>query len=92
MREEHFGMAPAELARAGVIVWVPRGGGQMEIVGNEPALMYESEEDAAHKIRAVLADSELQEKLRAGLSTRAERFSTERFVREVREIVNAFTG
>ena len=92
MREEHFGMAPAELARAGVIVWVPRGGGQMEIVGNEPSLMYESEEDAAHKIRAVLADSELQEKLRAGLSTRAERFSTERFVREVREIVNAFTG
>ena len=33
MREEHFGMAPAELARAGCIVWVPRGGGQMEIVG-----------------------------------------------------------
>ena len=38
MREEHFGMAPAELARAGCIVWVPRGGGQMEIVGHEPAL------------------------------------------------------
>ena len=33
MREEHFGMAPAEMARAGAIVWVPRGGGQMEIVG-----------------------------------------------------------
>ena len=36
MREEHFGMAPAEMARAGVIVWVPNGGGQMEIVGDEP--------------------------------------------------------
>jgi glycosyltransferase involved in cell wall biosynthesis len=23
MREEHFGMAPAEMARAGAIVWVP---------------------------------------------------------------------
>ena len=42
MREEHFGMAPAELARAGAIVWVPRGGGQMEIVGHEPALMFDS--------------------------------------------------
>lgn len=90
MREEHFGMAPAELARAGVIVWVAKGGGQMEIVGHEPALMYESEEDAAHKISAVLADSGLQERLRAGLSTQAERFCTDRFVREVREIVNAF--
>ena len=35
MREEHFGMAPAEMARAGAIVWVPRGGGQTEIVGGE---------------------------------------------------------
>ena len=26
-------MAPAELVRAGVIVWVPDGGGQVEIVG-----------------------------------------------------------
>ena len=90
MREEHFGMAPAELARAGVLVWVPRGGGQMEIVGHEPALMYESEEDAARKISAVLADSKLQDRLRAGLSIQAERFATDRFVREVREIVNSF--
>jgi glycosyltransferase involved in cell wall biosynthesis len=51
MREEHFGMAPAEMARAGAIVWVPRGGGQMEIVGREGALMYESDQDAVEKIR-----------------------------------------
>ena len=50
MREEHFGMAPAEMARAGCIVWVPRGGGQMEIVGREPVLMYDSEDDAVEKI------------------------------------------
>ena len=62
----------------------------MEIVGHEPALMYESEEDAARKISAVLADSKLQDRLRAGLSIQAERFATDRFVREVREIVNSF--
>ena len=38
MREEHFGMAPAEMAAAGMLVWVPAGGGQTEIVGDEPAL------------------------------------------------------
>ena len=92
MREEHFGMAPAELARAGVIVWVPRGGGQMEIVGNEPALIYDAEEDAAAKITTVLGDPAAQERLRHGLAARAHLFSTDRFVREVREIVSAFPG
>jgi glycosyltransferase involved in cell wall biosynthesis len=92
MREEHFGMAPAEMARAGIIVWVPTGGGQMEIVGNEPALMYASDEDAIHKITEVLGNAGLQERLRAGLSTRSEMFSTERFMREVREIVKSFAG
>ena len=92
MREEHFGMAPAEMARSGVIVWVPQGGGQMEIVGNEPSLMYDSEEDAAAKITSVLGDPARQERLRQGLEARAGLFSTDRFVREVREIVSAFPG
>lgn len=90
MREEHFGMAPAELARAGVIVWLPKGGGQVEIVGDEPALMYESEDEAAGKIAAVLADPAAQDRLRHGLAARAGMFSTDRFVREVREIVASF--
>lgn len=90
MREEHFGMAPAEMARAGIIVWVPKGGGQVEIVGQEPALMYDSEVDGAARITAVLADPAAQQRLRASLAARAEMFSTDRFVREVREIVSAF--
>ena len=92
MREEHFGMAPAEMARSGVIVWVPNGGGQMEIVGYEPALMYASEDDAAAKISAVLADPVAQARLGGALAARAARFSTDRFVREVREIVATFQG
>lgn len=87
MREEHFGMAPAEMARAGMIVWVPKAGGQMEIVGREPALMYDTEEEAAARITAVLADPPTLERLRVQLATHSEIFSTERFVREVREIV-----
>lgn len=89
MREEHFGMAPAELARAGCIVWVPRGGGQMEIVSHEPALMYDSDDDAASKIVRTLTDDSEQARLRAVMSA-AERFSTAHFVSQVREIVAAF--
>src|SRR5262249_15639798 len=44
MREEHFGMAPAELVRAGALVWLARGGGPVEIVGDEPSLLYDAGE------------------------------------------------
>ena len=92
MREEHFGMGPAELARAGVIVWVPRGGGQMEIVGQEPALMYESDDDAVQKISATLASASEQQRLRDKLASISEQFSTARFMEQVRAIVNEFQG
>lgn len=89
MREEHFGMAPAELARAGCIVWVPRGGGQMEIVDREPALMYDTEDEAVEKIVRTLNDPAEQERLR-GVLRGSERFSTAHFVERVRAIVNDF--
>jgi len=91
MREEHFGMAPAELARAGCIVWVPRGGGQMEIVGEEPALMFDSDSDAVAKIVKTLDDPVEQARLRSVLEA-TERFSTTQFVRQVRDIVDEFEG
>jgi glycosyltransferase involved in cell wall biosynthesis len=92
MQEEHFGMAAAELARAGVIVWVPRGGGQMEIVGHEPALIYESDDDAVQKISATLANAAEQQRLREKLASTTEQFSTARFMEQVRTIVNEFEG
>lgn len=92
MREEHFGMAPAELARAGAIVWVPRGGGQMEIVGREPALMYDTDEDAVRKILATLASPSEQQRRRDQLASTSEQFSTANFIRQVRAIVDEFEG
>ena len=64
MREEHFGMAPAEMVRAGMIVWVPNGGGQVEIVGNDPRLVYESDEQAIDQIVQVLGNPDEQRRLR----------------------------
>lgn len=85
-------MAPAEMARAGVIVWVPHGGGQMEIVGREPALMYESDDDAVQKISATLASPSEQQQLREKLASISEQFSTARFMQQVQTIVNEFQG
>jgi glycosyltransferase involved in cell wall biosynthesis len=90
MREEHFGMAPAEMVRAGMIVWVPDGGGQVEIVGDEPALRYVTEEDAADRIVTVLNRPAEQLRLRESLAARFTLFSAERFVRDAQTIVRNF--
>jgi glycosyltransferase involved in cell wall biosynthesis len=90
MLEEHFGMAPAELARAGAIVWVPRGGGQMEIVGREPALMYGTEDEAVETIAGVMADPVEQQRLLQHLAVVSDQFSTTRFMQQVCEIVDTF--
>ncbi len=90
MREEHFGMAPAEMARAGMIVWVPRGGGQMEIVGHEPALMFENDDQALEKIAATIGNAVEQRRLRELLAVTSEQFSTTRFMQQVRDLVRDF--
>lgn len=92
MREEHFGMAPAELARAGAIVWVPQGGGQMEIVGHEPRLMYDTDDDAVAKIVGTLTNAAEQQRLRHILTAVSGQFSSARFMQQVRDIVSAFPG
>jgi glycosyltransferase involved in cell wall biosynthesis len=86
MREEHFGMAPAEMVAAGCLVWVPAGGGQVEIVGDD-RLTYGSVEEAVARILAVLRSPAEASALRAHLAARAPRFGTARFVREIREVV-----
>ncbi|HEU5195199.1 MAG TPA: glycosyltransferase [Methylomirabilota bacterium] len=87
MPAEHFGMAPAEMVRAGCIVWVPDGGGQVEIV-DDPRLTYSSVDDAIGKIVATLRDPHEEASLRKHLAGRAAVFSVERFMREVREAVH----
>jgi len=87
MREEHFGMAPAEMVRAGCIVWVPDGGGQVEIVA-DPRLTYGSVDDAVAKIVRTLRDPGEEAALRAHLASRWPLLSTDRFMREVRAAVD----
>lgn len=83
-------MAPAELVRAGAIVWVPNGGGQVEIVGDEPCLRYSEDDEAADAIASTLSNPAEESRLRDALASRTEAFSTARFVDETRKIVDTF--
>ncbi len=91
MREEHFGIGIAEMVRAGCVVWVPNGGGQVEIVTDD-RLRYDSLEDAANKIVRVLQDPAELETVRAHLAARKDVLSTEHFVREIRAIAAALSA
>lgn len=86
--DEHYGMVIAEMVHAGCLVWVPNGGGQVEIVGDR-RLRYDTVEGAAASIVRVLRDASEQEALRRHLAAQAEHFSTAAFVREFREVIAA---
>ena len=90
MREEHLGIAVAEMIRGGCIVFAPRGGGQMEVIGNDDRLLYNTADEAALKIEQVMENSHLQNALRSHLAARRELFSAERFCREMRVFVRDF--
>jgi len=83
---EPFGITIAEMVKAGCIIWVPAGGGQREIV-DHAELVYDSVEDAVNKIKKVLTDEGAQSDFRRHLAERATRYSTERFITEIREKV-----
>lgn len=90
MAEEHFGMGVAEMVRAGCLVWVPNGGGQVEIVGRDERLLYRDNDEAIAKITAALADEGLAQALRAHLAPYRERFSEKVFVARFRRLVDEF--
>lgn len=86
---EPFGIAVAEMVAAGCIVWVPDGGGQVEIV-DHPGLIYSSPEDGRQKIERILKDSGLRDSIRRHLARRARQFSVKKFQGEIRGIVDRF--
>jgi glycosyltransferase involved in cell wall biosynthesis len=90
MREEHFGMAVAELVRAGCVVFLPDGGGQGEIVDHEPALLYGSREQAVERIRDVLSDRIEQIRLRRVLESQQRLFTETVFMEGLRETLRGF--
>lgn len=90
MLDEHFGIAVAELVRAGCVVFVPGGGGQVEIIGHEARLMFDSDDQAVERICTMLADNDLRAELRDNLAPRMRDFTEEEFMRQLRNIVQEF--
>ncbi len=88
-KNEAFGIAVAEMIKAGNIVCVPDGGGQREIV-NHHDLIYKTEDDAISKIERVLKDGNKQKELLNHLKNQSEKFSASTFMSEINNIVKNF--
>jgi glycosyltransferase involved in cell wall biosynthesis len=85
MENEHFGMAAAEMTRAGMLVFAHDSGGSPEVLNNERALLWSSEGEAVRKI----VNMHDIEPLRARLKSHATVFSTESFVTRFLETVDS---
>jgi glycosyltransferase involved in cell wall biosynthesis len=90
MEGEHFGMAVAEMVRAGCIVFAPNNGGPAQILGGDERLLYSTPQDAVEKIELTMASPLRQRELTDYLSRRSALFSAQRFVSEFRDLVEHF--
>ncbi len=87
---EPFGIAVAEMVRAGCIVFTHRSGGQEEILGGDDRLLYSSTQDAVEKIINIMDSPQETASVRTFLKKQGELFSTDRFVGEIRNAVSQF--
>jgi len=85
MKQEHFGIALAEMVRLGLVCFAHNDGGSAEILGGDRRLLFDSPEEAVAKICRVLQDTRDLPAIRAGLANQAKTFSAERFMAEFRE-------
>lgn len=84
---EHYGLAPAEMLKAGSIVFVPNRGGQIEIIEDD-RLIYSDVDDAVEKISDVLDDKSEVEELREKVSEQSDKLnSPEEFRKSIRKKV-----
>ncbi|GIW70676.1 MAG: hypothetical protein KatS3mg102_0218 [Planctomycetota bacterium] len=86
---ESFGIAVAEMCKAGCVVFAPDRGGPAEILADR-RLLFRTTEEAVAKIDAVLRDEALARRLSAQLLLRGGEFSAERFMEGFRRTVGEF--
>jgi glycosyltransferase involved in cell wall biosynthesis len=87
-RLEHFGIATAEAMLRGAVPLVFGGGGQIEVVSDGvTGLHWRTPAELANRTRALIADPERAEALRAAGQEHARRWGRERFGAAIRELV-----
>ena len=91
---EHFGIAIAEAAAAGLVPVVYRdGGGWTDIVSRiDQGLGYTGVEEAAHIVRSLLNDPERLKALSVRAREVAKGFSYERFKEKLNEVIRELAG
>jgi glycosyltransferase involved in cell wall biosynthesis len=87
---EPFGIAVAEMVRAGCIAFTGRVGGQAEIIGGDERLLFDTVEEGTEKILAVLNSPDQQLSLRQHLAGRGTLFDSDGFVSRIKEAVQRF--
>jgi glycosyltransferase involved in cell wall biosynthesis len=90
MEDEPFGMAVAEMAAIGTLVFVPRAGGPLEIVGGEEELLYSGEQELLNKMCVLMNDQTAQLRISQKLMQKCARFSADQFCREFRLIAEGY--
>lgn len=87
-KPEPFGISVAEMVKAGMIPFVRKKGGQVEIVGDRHSdLLFDNNTDAVEKIVQVLQQPERQMELLESLKKQQSLFSTEKFITEIQTVV-----
>ena len=87
-KPEPFGISVAEMVKAGMIPFVRKIGGQVEIVGDHHSeLLFEKLPDAVEKIVEVLKQPDRQMTLLESLKKQQSLFSTEKFIAEIQAVV-----
>ena len=84
---EPFGIAIAEMVKMGCVMFVPNGGGQVEIVGS-PQLTFDDVDEAVSNICQVLSSNELQLSVRAHLEAQGKLFSSQAYCQATRSAVD----
>lgn len=87
MLEEHFGIAPAELQRAGCLTFVHNSGGPVEIVDGDRDVLFDDDHEAVQKIARIIGDDAARNAALQRLGARAERYSEQTFMESIRQEV-----
>lgn len=87
---EHFGITPLEAMAAGCVPFVYNAGGPAEIIQDgKTGFVFDSEQELVQKMKNLIADTTLQEKIRSDASKYVRSlFSYELFVKNVKKIIS----
>jgi glycosyltransferase involved in cell wall biosynthesis len=86
MRNEHFGMAVAEMTAAGMLVFAHASAGPAEILGARSPLLFGDPGGAVNAAERLLRDRGLRDEVMAAVAARgiAEAFAPQTFMRSIR--------